>query len=126
MTGDRVQLQQVVLNLVRNALDAMSAVEGRPRELLIRTGRDAGDRVLLTVQDTGVGFQRESADRLFDPFYTTKTSGMGIGLSVSRSIIESHHGRLWATLNDGPGATFSFSIPCEPVGARVESLVSSA
>ncbi len=126
VTGDRVQLQQVVLNLVRNALDAMSAVEGRPRELLIRTGRDAGDRVLLTVQDTGVGFQRESADRLFDPFYTTKTSGMGIGLSVSRSIIESHHGRLWATLNDGPGATFSFSIPCEPVGARVESLVSSA
>jgi len=126
VTGDRVQLQQVVLNLVRNALDAMSAVEGRPRELLIRTGRDAGDRVLLTVQDTGVGFQRESADRLFDPFYTTKTSGMGIGLSVSRSIIESHHGRLWATLNDGPGATFSFSIPCEPVGAPVESLVSSA
>ena len=126
VTGDRVQLQQVVLNLVRNALDAMSAVEGRPRELLIRTGRDAGDRVLLTVRDTGVGFQRESADRLFDPFYTTKTSGMGIGLSVSRSIIESHHGRLWAALNDGPGATFSFSIPCEPVGARVESLVSSA
>jgi len=126
VTGDRVQLQQVVLNLVRNALDAMSAVEGRPRELLIRTGRDAGDRVLLTVQDTGVGFQRESTDRLFDPFYTTKTSGMGIGLSVSRSIIESHHGRLWATLNDGPGATFSFSIPCEPVGAPVESLVSSA
>jgi len=126
VTGDRVQLQQVVLNLIRNAVDAMSAVEGRPRELLIRTGRDAGDRVLLTVQDTGVGFQRESADRLFDPFYTTKTSGMGIGLSVSRSIIESHHGRLWATLNDGPGATFSFSIPCEPVGAPVESLVSSA
>jgi len=126
VTGDRVQLQQVVLNLVRNALDAMSAVEGRPRELLIRTGRDEGDRVLLTVQDTGVGFQRESADRLFDPFYTTKTSGMGIGLSVSRSIIESHHGRLWAALNDGPGATFSFSIPCEPVGTRVESLVSSA
>ena len=126
VTGDRVQLQQVVLNLVRNAVDAMSAVEGRPRELLIRTGRDEGDRVLLTVRDTGVGFQRESADRLFDPFYTTKTSGMGIGLSVSRSIIESHHGRLWAALNDGPGATFAFSIPCEPVGARVESLVNSA
>ena len=126
VTGDRVQLQQVVLNLVRNALDAMSAVEGRPRELLIRTGRDTGGRVLLTVRDTGVGFRRESADRLFDPFYTTKTSGMGIGLSVSRSIIESHHGRLWAALNDGPGATFAFSIPCEPVGARVESLVNSA
>jgi len=125
LTGDRVQLQQVVLNLVRNALDAMSAVEGRPRELLIRTRRDEGDHVLLTVQDTGVGFPPERSDRLFDSFYTTKTSGMGIGLSVSRSIIESHHGRLWAALNDGPGATFSFSIPCEPVGARVESLVSS-
>ena len=126
LTGDRVQLQQVVLNLVRNALDAMSAVEGRPRELLIRTRRDEGDHVLLTVQDTGVGFPPERSDRLFDSFYTTKTSGMGIGLSVSRSIIESHHGRLWAALNDGPGATFSFSIPCEPVGTRVESLVSSA
>ena len=111
VTGDRVQLQQVILNLLRNGSDAMSAVEDRPRQLLIRTVRYEGDRVCLTVQDAGVGFDPEAADQLFDAFYTTKSDGMGIGLSVSRSIIEAHHGRLWATLNDGPGAAFSFSIP---------------
>ncbi|MGB9177807.1 MAG: PAS domain-containing protein, partial [Pyrinomonadaceae bacterium] len=116
VTGDRVQLQQVILNLVRNASDAMSAVGDRPRELLIRTERDAdADRVRLSVKDAGVGFEPQAADRLFQAFYTTKDDGMGIGLSVSRSIIESHHGRLWATSNDGPGATFSFSIPCGPM-----------
>jgi PAS domain S-box-containing protein len=109
--GDRVQLQQVILNLIRNASDAMSAVEDRPRQLLIRTEGDEDDRVRLTVQDAGVGFDPKAADRLFESFYTTKNDGMGIGLSVSRSIIESHHGRLWATLNNGPGAAFSFSIP---------------
>jgi PAS domain S-box-containing protein len=109
--GDRVQLQQVILNLLRNGSDAMSTVEDRPRQLLIKTERDEGDRVRLTVQDAGVGFDPQTADRLFDAFYTTKGDGMGIGLSVSRSIIENHHGRLWATLNDGPGAAFSFSIP---------------
>jgi signal transduction histidine kinase len=72
--------------------------------------------VRLTVQDMGVGFDPQAVDRLFDPFYTTKGEGMGIGLSVSRSIIENHHGRLWATLNEGPGATFSFSIPRVPEG----------
>jgi PAS domain S-box-containing protein len=111
VTGDRVQLQQVILNLLRNGSDAMSTVEDRPRQLVIRTERDQGDRVRLTVQDAGVGFDPQAADRLFDAFYTTKGDGMGIGLSVSRSIIESHHGRLWATLNEGPGAAFSFSIP---------------
>ena len=111
VTGDRVQLQQVILNLLRNASDAMSAVEDRPRQLLIRTERDEDDRVRLTVQDSGVGFDPQGADRIFDAFYTTKTDGMGIGLSVSRSIIESYQGRLWATRNDGPGAAFSFSIP---------------
>jgi len=111
ITGDRVQLQQVILNLIRNASDAMSAVDDRPRQLLIRTEEDGDDRVRLTVRDAGVGFAPQSADRLFESFYTTKNDGMGIGLSVSRSIIESHHGRLWATLNTGPGATFSFSIP---------------
>jgi PAS domain S-box-containing protein len=111
VTGDRVQLQQVILNLLRNASDAMSAVEDRPRQLLIRTERDEGDHVRLTVQDAGVGFDPQGAERIFDAFYTTKSDGMGIGLSVSRSIIESHQGRLWATRNDGPGATFSFSIP---------------
>jgi signal transduction histidine kinase len=119
VAGDRVQLQQVILNLIRNASDAMSAADDRPRQLLIRTERDEPDRVRLTVQDVGVGFDPRAADRLFESFYTTKNDGMGIGLSVSRSIIESHRGRLWATLNNGPGATFSFSIPRAPEGATV-------
>jgi signal transduction histidine kinase len=112
VAGDRVQLQQVILNLLLNAADAMSDVEDRPRELLISTERDEGDRVRLNVQDAGVGLDPQSMDRLFEAFYTTKSNGMGIGLSVSRSIIERHQGRLWAAPNDGPGATFSFSIPC--------------
>jgi PAS domain S-box-containing protein len=111
ITGDRVQLQQVILNLLGNASDAMSAVADRPRQLVIRTARDEGDHVRLSVQDVGMGFDSQSVDMLFEAFYTTKSEGMGIGLSVSRSIIERHHGRLWATSNDGPGATFSFSIP---------------
>src|SRR5467141_2916631 len=117
VTGDRVQLQQVVLNLLRNASDAMSAVEDRPRQLLIRTERDEGGRVRLTVQDAGVGLAPQAMDRIFEAFYTTKTEGMGMGLSVSRSIIERHHGRLCAAPNEGPGATFSFSIPCGPASA---------
>jgi len=112
VTGDRVQLQQVILNLLRNASDAMSTIDDRPRELLIRTEPDEGDRVRVSVRDAGVGFTPQAADKLFEAFYTTKTDGMGIGLSVSRSIIEAHHGRLWATPNNGPGATFSFAIPC--------------
>ena len=116
VTGDRVQLQQVILNLIRNASDAMSDVEDRPRQLLIRTERDEDDRVRLTVQDAGVEFDPQAADKLFESFYTTKNDGMGIGLSVSRSIIDSHHGCLWATLNNGPGAAFSFSIPRTPEG----------
>jgi len=114
VAGDRVQLQQVILNLVRNASDAMSGVEDRPRQLLIRTEPDEGGHVRLSVQDAGVGFDPQVMDRLFDSFYTTKDDGMGIGLSVSRSIIASHRGRLWATPNEGPGATFSFSIPFAP------------
>src|SRR3989442_11427786 len=110
--GDRVQLQQVILNLLRNGSDAMSRVDDRPRELLFRTEVEEGDRVRLSVQDAGVGFELQSLDRLFQTFYTTKEDGMGIGLSVSRSIIENHRGRMWATPNDGPGVTFSFSIPC--------------
>ena len=112
--GDRVQLQQVILNLFMNASDAMSNVDDRPRQLLVRTERDGEDRVRLSVRDTGLGFEPQGVNRLFDPFYTTKSSGMGIGLSVSRSIVESHQGRIWATSNDGPGATFSFSIPYKP------------
>src|SRR5215472_12251527 len=117
ITGDRVQLQQVILNLLRNASDAMNKIDDRPRKLLIRTERDEGNLVRLSVRDAGVGFEPQVADKLFEAFYTTKTDGMGIGLSISRSIIEAHHGRLWATANDGHGATFSFAIPC-----RVESL----
>jgi C4-dicarboxylate-specific signal transduction histidine kinase len=111
--GDRVQLQQVMLNLLRNASDAMSGVDDRPRQLVIRTEREGNGGVRLSVQDAGVGFEPDSVNKLFDSFYTTKSDGMGIGLSISRSIIENHHGRLWAQLNDGPGATFLFSLPCE-------------
>ncbi len=112
LKGDRVQLQQVILNLLLNASDAMSTVEDRPRDLLVATSSDGAD-VHLSVCDTGIGFDAGDPDMLFDAFYTTKTSGMGIGLSVSRSIMERHGGRLLATSNRGPGATFSFSIPCE-------------
>lgn len=112
VTGDRVQLQQVILNLLRNASDAMTTVDERPRELLIKTERDEADQVRLSVKDVGVGFDAQAAGSLFQPFYTTKDHGMGIGLSVSRAIIEAHRGRLWAVPNDGPGATFSFLLPC--------------
>lgn len=111
VAGDRVQLQQVIMNLLLNASEAMSGVDDRPRQVVVRTERDEAERVRLSVRDAGVGFDPQDAERLFDAFYTTKTGGMGIGLSVSRSIIESHHGRLWAAPNDGPGVTFSFSIP---------------
>jgi PAS domain S-box-containing protein len=114
VTGDRIQLQQVIVNLLRNASDAMLGVHDRPRQLLIRTEREDGDRVRMMVRDTGVGLDRQGMDKLFDAFYTTKRDGMGIGLSVSRSIMERHRGRLWAEPNDGPGATFSVSIPCGP------------
>jgi PAS domain S-box-containing protein len=109
--GDRVQLQQVILNLLLNASDAMGEVDDRPRHLGVRTEacRDGG--VTLLVEDAGVGFVAHDPERLFEPFYTTKRDGMGIGLSVSRSIIERHHGRLWAAPNSGRGATFAFTIP---------------
>ena len=106
--GDRVQLQQVVLNLLRNARDALAGVNGGPRSVVIKTACD-DDGLLLTVTDSGVGLA--AADRLFDAFYTTKSNGMGIGLWVSRSIIESHRGRIWAEPNDGPGTTFGLWLP---------------
>jgi PAS domain S-box-containing protein len=111
VTADRVQLQQVVLNLLRNAVDAMSSVDDRPRDLLIRTERDRDEWVRLSVVDVGVGFEPRDLNKLFVPFYTTKEDGMGVGLSVSRSIVENHQGRLWAVLNEGPGATFAFALP---------------
>ena len=122
VSGDRVQLQQVILNLLRNASEAMSSVDDRPRQVLIRTERDDLDGARLSVRDTGVGFEPGGAERVFEAFYTTKSSGMGMGLSVSRSIIESHHGRIWAAPNDGPGATFSFSIPLASGGAAADTL----
>jgi PAS domain S-box-containing protein len=114
LTADRIQLQQVVLNLILNASDAMSRVVDRPRQLVVRTERDGERAVRLTVRDAGVGLDPQSLDKVFDAFYTTKAGGMGIGLSVSRSIIERHHGHLWAAPNEGPGATFAFSIPLLP------------
>jgi len=114
VVADRIQLQQVILNLLLNAADAMKEVDDRTRRLSISTGRGDHDHVRLAVQDVGVGLDPQSVDKVFDAFYTTKTGGMGIGLSVSRSIIERHQGRLWAEPNDGPGATFVFSIPLDP------------
>jgi PAS domain S-box-containing protein len=115
--GDRIQLQQVILNLLRNALDAMAELHDRPHLLLIRTEQEDGAHVRVTVRDAGVGVDRGSIDKLFDAFYTTKSEGMGVGLSVSRSIIESHHGRIWATANEDSGSTFAFSIPSGPTHA---------
>jgi PAS domain S-box-containing protein len=112
IVGDRVQLQQVILNLVLNASDALKVIEDRPRQIFIRTTDNGSGSACLSVRDTGTGIAAEAVDKLFDAFFTTKPDGMGIGLSVSRSIIERHHGRLWASQNTGPGATFSFSVPC--------------
>jgi PAS domain S-box-containing protein len=110
IVGDRVQLQQVVLNLLLNGLDAMHGVMGRPRDLMITTGREASDRVHVAVRDSGAGIDPQLNHRLFEAFYTTKPNGMGMGLSISRSIIEQHGGRLWAEPNDGPGTTFHFTV----------------
>jgi len=108
--GDRVQLQQVVLNLVMNGVQAMSTVEERRRELVIRTQNDEGDQVRVTVQDSGIGIDPQRMQRIYDAFYTTKHGGMGMGLSISRSIVQDHGGQLWAMANDGPGTTFHFTV----------------
>jgi len=109
--GDRVQLQQVVMNLAVNGIQAMTAVNGRPRELLIRSCQQKGDQVLVEVQDSGIGIVPENMSQLFNAFFTTKPYGMGMGLSICRSIIEAHGGRIWATPNAGWGATFQFVLP---------------
>jgi C4-dicarboxylate-specific signal transduction histidine kinase len=111
--GDRVQLQQVVLNLVINAIDAMSAIDGL-RELTISTAMKESAAVLVTVRDSGPGVAPEHVERLFEPFYTTKASGMGMGLSISRTIIEAHGGRLWASATLAHGAVFQFTVPVRP------------
>jgi C4-dicarboxylate-specific signal transduction histidine kinase len=110
--GDRIQIQQVIVNLLRNAVEAMSAVDDHPRDVVVATTLGPDDAARLSVRDVGAGFEPLGVARVFDPFYTTKADGMGIGLSVSRSIVESHGGRIWAAPNDGAGVTFSFSIPC--------------
>ena len=109
--GDRVQLQQVIINLVMNGIEAMQSVTDRPRELVIRSRQDEKQQVLVSVTDCGVGIPAENADRLFNAFFTTKPSGMGMGLSICRSIVEAHGGRLWATANVPHGATLQFTLP---------------
>ena len=109
--GDRIQLQQVILNLIINAIEAMSGAGGGPRELRVCSGNADSKGVLVAVQDSGPGVDPESLAHLFTAFFTTKSQGMGMGLAISRSIIEAHGGRLWATANDGPGATFQFTLP---------------
>ena len=109
--GDRVQLQQVILNLLINGIEAMSPVEDRPREILIQSCRHGVGSVLVAVRDAGIGFDPQQAERIFDSFYTTKPKGMGLGLSISRSIVEAHGGRLWASPNTGHGTTFQFTLP---------------
>ncbi len=114
VAGDQVQIQQVIHNLILNAAEAMAGVGDRPRSLLIRTERGEGDCVRTIVQDSGVGIDPSVAGTLFDAFNTTKSRGMGIGLSVSRSIVERHSGRIWVERNEGPGSTFVFTLPCRP------------
>jgi signal transduction histidine kinase len=109
--GDRVQLQQVIINLVMNGIEAMQSVTDRQRELVIRSGQDETSQVFVSVTDCGVGISAEHADRLFNPFFTTKSGGMGMGLSICRSIMDAHGGRLWATPNVPHGATVQFALP---------------
>ena len=117
LQGDRVQLQQVILNLIVNAVQAMSGVSEGPRELLISTGRAEPDGVFVAVRDSGPGLAPAVAERLFEPFHTTKPGGLGLGLSICRSIIEAHGGRLWATANVPRGAEFNFTVPAHPGSA---------
>jgi len=109
--ADRVQLQQVLLNLMMNAIQAMSSVTERARQLVITTRNMDTDRWQVTVEDSGIGLDPEKIARVFEPFYTTKSGGMGMGLSICRSILQHHGGRLWATANDGPGASFHSTLP---------------
>jgi len=111
--GDRIQVQQVVLNLLLNAIEAMNNTSDGPRELSISSSNDGTAAVLITIRDTGLGLNPEKLEQLFNAFYTTKTDGMGMGLTISRSIIESHGGRIWATPNEPHGAVFQFTLPSE-------------
>lgn len=111
LTGDRIQLQQVMLNLINNAVQAMSAAGVEPRELVIFTSKANGDGIVVAVRDSGPGLDPANTGRVFDAFYTTKPDGLGMGLSICRSIIEAHGRKLWAIANTPRGATFQFTIP---------------
>jgi signal transduction histidine kinase len=117
VTADRVQMQQVLLNLITNALDALNAVKDRSRVLQVRTDAPEPGTVRVAVRDTGIGIEPQQAERLFEAFFTSKPDGLGMGLPISRSIVEAHGGRLWATPNDGPGVTFHFTLPVEGASA---------
>jgi signal transduction histidine kinase len=108
--GDKVQLQQVTMNLILNAIEAMDSVEDRVRSLVIKTVSNVDGQVCVEVQDSGIGLNPEDAARVFDSFHTTKPGGMGMGLSICRSIVENHAGRLWVTTHEGPGASFHFTL----------------
>jgi signal transduction histidine kinase len=112
--GDRIQLQQVVLNLILNSSEAMSRSGWQPRKLLIRSEQTRSDEIMVTVQDTGIGLDPKNQERVFDAFFTTKEGGLGLGLTISRTIVESHGGKLWSTPNEGQGATFQFTLPTRP------------
>ena len=118
IAGDRVQLQQVILNLIINAIQAMSETSNSPRHLLISTEKAESGGVLIAMRDTGPGLAPGTAEHVFEPFHTTKPSGLGLGLSICRSIVEAHGGRLWASANEPRGAIFQFTVPAGPDGAR--------
>jgi signal transduction histidine kinase len=111
--ADRVQLQQALMNLMLNGIEAMRDATG---ELSIKSQWGEDGQVLLSVSDTGVGLPTENADQIFNAFFTTKSQGTGLGLAITRSIVESHGGRIWATANSGPGATFHFTLPIREAG----------
>jgi len=117
LLADRVQMQQVMINLAINAIEAIGAVTDRPRELVIRSCQDETDQVSIAVQDSSVGIAAENADRLFDAFVTSKSNGMGMGLSICRSIIQAHGGRMWIEPNLTGGAALHFTPPLYKVGA---------
>jgi C4-dicarboxylate-specific signal transduction histidine kinase len=111
VSGDRIQLQQVILNLIMNAIEAMGGTEASQRKLLVASAKDGSNGVLVTIEDSGAGLDGESRDHLFEAFFTTKERGMGMGLAVSQTILQAHGGRLWATPNSSQGATFHFTLP---------------
>jgi signal transduction histidine kinase len=119
--GDRVQLQQVIINMIMNGIEAMDEVTDRPRELVIRSRQHDAGHVLIAVQDSGAGIDSDNMDRLFTAFFTTKPDGMGMGLSICRSIIEAHGGEMWASPNNGPGATFSFTVQTQQAATQEEA-----